>query len=113
MDGGEINLSGRELTTVWRREDAIFVSTATSTTTSTSTPDAPERRVATGRDPALAAAGARVDVAWTTPEGIVLMRGDRTQAIGPGQFPVLLAFDKHTLLAFEQQGQVFVRRIPR
>ena len=105
MDGGELALGADEVTTAWRREDGIFVAT----------PGTPERRIGTGRDPAMAMAvtGAKVDVAWSGADGLVLMRGDDSQTLGPGRFPVLLAFERYTLVAWEQQGLVQVRRIPR
>ena len=103
MDGGDIALGKNQPTTAWRREDGIFMAS----------PDTPERRVGTGRDPALDVSGARVDVAWSAADGLVLMRGDTTETIGPGRFPVVLAFERHTLLAWEHQGQVFVRQVPR
>jgi hypothetical protein len=103
MDGGDLDLASGQPTTAWRREDAIFLAT----------PSAAERRIGTGRDPALAIAGAKVDVAWTGTDGLVLLREHKTEPLGPGRFPVLLAFDRYTLVAWENQGQVLVRRMPR
>lgn len=89
--------------TAWRREDGIFLATA----------EGSERRIGTGRDPALAIAGTNTDVAWTGADGLVLMRGNDTQTIGPGRFPVLASFDRHTVIAWEHRGRVLIRRVPR
>jgi hypothetical protein len=103
MDGGAVVLGPAGTSTVWRRESDIFLTT----------PGSPEQRLGTGRDPAMATAPAGVDVAWTTPEGIRLVRGSESTLVGPGKFAALLGFPRHTLVAWEQQGQVATKVVPR
>lgn len=103
MDGGSLTLTGG-LTTVWRREDGIFLSSI----------PVPERRLATGRDPAVAAAGSHTDVAWHDGTSVRLLRDPAGAVeIGPGTFPALLAFRDRTVVAAEDKGTVWVRVVPR
>ena len=95
--------SDRGAITAWRREDAVFLAV----------PDRSEVRIGGGRQPAIAASGAEVDVAWTSDEGLLLRRGERTTLIGPGRFPSVLAFKDYTLLAWEHDGTVGLRRVDR
>ncbi len=103
MDGGGLAWSRDGAITAWRREDAVFLET----------PGQPEIRIAAGRQPAIAASGANLDLAWTSDEGVVLRRGERTTIIGPGRFPSVLAFKDYTLLAWEHNGTVSMRRVDR
>ena len=103
MDGGGVAWSDRGAITAWRREDAVFLAV----------PDRSEVRIGGGRQPAIAASGAEVDVAWTSDEGLLLRRGERTTLIGPGRFPSVLAFNDYTLLAWEHDGTVGLRRVDR
>lgn len=103
MDGGGLVMGAGGTSTVWRRETDIFLTTA----------GTPERRLGTGRDPAIAAAPSGLDVAWTAPEGVQLWRGGAPLLLGPGKFPSLLGFARHTLVAWEQQGQVVTKVVPR
>ena len=104
MDGGGLSFSADGLVAAWRRDTDVFLTT----------PEAPERRLGPGRDPAIAAAGTHVDVAWTGPAGLQLARDGRQPTLaGAGRFPALLAFPDKTLLAFENQGTIEVRAIPR
>jgi uncharacterized protein YfiM (DUF2279 family) len=103
MDGGGIVLSASGVSSVWRREDGIFLST----------PGVPERRIGVGRDPVIAAGPSGLDLAWTTADGILLQRGTTTRLVGAGKAATLLAFPAHTLLAWEQQGQVVTTVVPR
>lgn len=96
-------LSSAQPITAWRREKGIFIAR----------PNEAECRVGTGRDPAVAAAGPDIDLVWTGADGLMLMRGDDNQSLGARRFPVLLAFDGYTLIAWKNQGQVLVRRVPR
>ena len=81
MDGGSLTLAGG-LTTVWRREDGVFLSSTR----------VAERRLATGRDPAVAVIGSQTDIAWQEGRSVRLLR-DPVGAVevGPGTFPALLA----------------------
>jgi hypothetical protein len=103
MDGGGLTLAGA-LTTVWRREDGIFLSSA----------QVPERRLATGRDAAVAAAGSHTDIAWQEGPSVRLLRDPAGAVeVGPGTFPALLAFRDRTIVALEEKGTIWVRVMPR
>jgi hypothetical protein len=103
MDGGDLGIGAEGVTSVWRRQDGIFLSR----------PGAPERQIGVGRDPVMSAASATVDVAWTTPDGVLLQRGTGSRLVGAGKSPALLAFPAHSLLAWEQQGHVVTQVVPR
>jgi hypothetical protein len=103
MDGGSLTLTGG-LTTVWRREDGIFLSSA----------QVPERWLATGRDPAVGVVGSQTDVAWQEGPSVRLLRGPAgALEVGPGTFPALLAFRDRTIVAAEDKGTAWVRVMPR
>ena len=103
MDGGAVALTGKGVTSTWRREDRIYLSR----------PLEPERLVGIGRDPVLALAPGGVDLAWTTRDGIMLQRETTTRLVGAGTFPSIAAFDGHTLVAAEHAGRVVVQVVPR
>ena len=104
MDGGGIGFGTNGLVAVWRRDTSVFLTT----------PQAPERRLGLGRDPAIATAGTHVDLAWSAPAGLQLVRDSgQPVSVGAGRFPALLAFPNTTILAFENQGSVEVRAIRR
>lgn len=104
MDGGALTFDGREITAVWRRENEVYLTTAT----------APELRLGRGRDPVVAQTGAHRDIAWTSAEGVHLIQGSQAPiVVGQGRFPALLALPSSTIIAWEQQGQVIVQRITR
>ncbi|HET7219451.1 MAG TPA: sialidase family protein, partial [Vicinamibacterales bacterium] len=98
MDGGDLELTPNGAVTIWRREDVVYMSDAAD----------PEQRVAAGRDAVVAVAGSRRDIAWSSPEGVLVRRAGRTHNLGPGRFPVLLAFPNSTVVAWEDRGQVKV-----
>ena len=103
MDGGGLTLAGG-LTTVWRREDGIFLSSA----------EVPERRLATGRDPAVGASGSDTDIAWQGGASVRLLRDTADDVeVGPGTYPALLALRDRTVVAAEDKGTVWVRTIRR
>lgn len=103
MDGGGVAWGSAGVSTVWRREDGIFLST----------PGVPERRIGLGRDPVIAVGPSGLDLAWTAPDGIMLQRGTATRLMGAGKAATLLAFPTHSLLAWEQLGQVVTKVVPR
>jgi hypothetical protein len=103
MDGGSVVLGPGGVSSVWRRDDTIFLAMN----------EGPERPIGVGRDPVLAVTAGAVDVAWTSPDGIFLKRGTRNRLIGAGKFAALLAFPQHSLLAWEQQGKVVTQVVPR
>ena len=104
MDGGGLALTEGGIVAIWRREDGIFLSSG----------QVPERRLGTGRDPTVATTGAHHDIAWSSSAGIMLVR-DSTQPVpvAAGRFPAILALKEKTVLAWEDQGTVLVRAIPR
>ena len=103
MDGGDLKLSGNEPVTIWRREETVYLSL----------PGQPEQQLGAGRDPVLGIAGSHRDLAWSAADGILLRRGGDTRKMGPGRFPSLLSFDRYSVIAWEHEGQVHVRRVER
>jgi hypothetical protein len=105
MDGGAVTFEAANLVAVWRRENQVYLTTTTE----------PERLLGPGRDAVVDHSdGAHRDIAWSAPEGVVLARGDAAPiALGPGRFPSVLAFAGATVVAWEHQGQVMVRAMPR
>lgn len=103
MDGGGVVVGADGVSSVWRRDNAIFLAT----------PGVPERQIGFGRDPVLSASPGVLDIAWTTSDGIFLQRGTASRLIGVGKFAALLAFPSHSLLAWEQQGKVVTQVVPR
>lgn len=104
MDGGDLDLSRDGLLAAWRREDGVFLSVGAEI----------EQRIGTGRDAVVGQTGASRDVAWSGADGVVLWRPTAAAIpIGPGRFASLLAFPGHTLVAWEHQGRVQVRTVPR
>lgn len=104
MDGGGLAVVDTGILATWRRENDIFLSSGR----------VPERRLGTGRDPAIATTAAHHDIAWSSSAGIMLVR-DSAEAVpvAPGRFPAILALKEKTILAWEHQGNVLVRTIPR
>lgn len=104
MDGGDVGFGADDVVATWRREDGIFLTIGSMT----------EQRLGTGRDPVVGQAGRARDVAWSGAEGVVLMRNEgQPSPLGPGRFPSLLAFARHTVVAWEHRGRVHVRAVPR
>ena len=103
MDGGSLVLGAGGVSSVWRRDNTIYVAMN----------EGPERQIGSGRDPVMSVGPGVVDIAWTTPDGIFLKRGTENRLIGAGKFAALLAFPQHSLLAWEQQGKVVTQVVPR
>jgi len=104
MDGGGLVLREAEVISAWRREDSIYLNTLGQA----------EKRVGTGRDPAIASWGRHLDVVWSSPSGIVLMRdGGAPTPMGAGRFPAIVALDRRTVLAWEVGGSVTVVSVQR
>ena len=104
MDGGGLVFDGRDITAVWRRENDVYLTTAT----------VPELRLGRGRDPVVAQAGAHRDIAWTSAEGVHLVQGRQAPiVVGQGRFPAILALPAATIVAWEHQGRVQVQRMTR
>jgi len=110
MDGGGLAIDAAGTYAVWRRETTIFAST----TTAGASQSGPEQLIGTGRDPVVSQIDRAPDVAWILDGGVVLRQaGKPVAALGPGRFASLLALPAHTVVAFEQQGRVSVRVVPR
>jgi hypothetical protein len=103
MDGGGAVISSGGVTTVWRREDGVFLTPASG----------PEQRVGTGSQPVAAVSGSELALAWVTSDGLLVRRADRTTTLEPGHFPSILASRDYTLVATEHDGSVTVRRLDR
>ena len=104
MDGGAVAFSADGVVSTWRREGDVFLTTDRM----------PERRLGAGRDPVVAHFQTRRDLAWSASDGVVLVRtGDAPLSLGRGRFPSLVALRDKTVIAWEHEGQVMVRAIPR
>ena len=104
MDGGALSFSADGVVSTWRREGDVFLTTD----------HTPERRLGAGRDPVVAHFQSRQDVAWSASDGVVLVRNDDAPlSLGRGRFPSLVALRNKTVIAWEHDGQVLVRAIPR
>jgi hypothetical protein len=118
MDGGGLAEDAGQLHAVWRREMTIFA-TAVPGPARSATPPAnatanAEHAVGSGRDPAIAAAGGHVDVAWTGKDGVALRQDDKpVRTLGRGGFASLLARADRTIAAVEDAGRVTVHVVPR
>lgn len=114
MDGGGMAIDPAGTYAVWRREMTIFASTTAAGATESSA----EQELGPGRDPVVArierGAERAVDIAWIADGAVVLRQAGKPVAtLGPGRFATLLALPERTLVAFEQQGRVGVRAVPR
>jgi hypothetical protein len=104
MDGGAVELSPSGVVATWRREDGVFLTTGTGA----------EQRLGTGRDSVVGLHGTSTDVGWSGTDGVALWRREGPPAtLGAGRFPSLISFERHTLVAWEDQGSVRVRSVPR
>ena len=104
MDGGGLAVTDSGIVATWRRESDVFLSSS----------QVPERRLGPGRDPVIATTGAHQDIAWSSSAGIMLVRGsEQPVPVAAGRFPAILALKEKTILAWEDQGSVLVRAIPR
>ncbi|MDO8795483.1 MAG: sialidase family protein [Vicinamibacterales bacterium] len=104
MDGGAVSFSADGVVATWRREGDVFLTTDRG----------PERRLGAGRDPVVAHFQTRRDVAWSASDGVVLVRNEEAHlSLGRGRFPSLVALRDKTVIAWEHEGQVMLRVIPR
>ena len=104
MDGGGIAFDGGELVATWRRENDVYLTTAS----------VPERKLGPGRDSVVGQFAKHRDIAWSSPEGVLLSRDDSAPlSLGRGRFPTLLALSDRTVVAWEHQGQITLRTIAR
>ena len=104
MDGGAVALNAEGVVSAWRREGDIFLATDR----------VPERRLGAGRDPVVAQFQNHQDVAWSAPDGVMLERGGGVpMTLGPGRFPSIVSLRDRTVVAWEHDGRVTVRAVPR
>jgi hypothetical protein len=104
MDGGDLDWTDGRTASVWRREGEIYAVRG----------DGRERSLGPGVDPVMSGYQNTIDLAWTSPEGIMLRRGDHEPVrVDVGRFSVVLAQSDRTLLAWEHNGKVLVRTLPR
>jgi hypothetical protein len=105
MDGGGIAVSGKSVTTVWRREHSLFLAR----------PGEPEAAVGEGTDVAIAGAVEGVYLIWSTPAGLMAMTPGSKQphAIGmKGSFPAIVALPGGgALAAWEDDGRIAIRQV--
>jgi hypothetical protein len=105
MDGGDLafDAKGNPLT-IWRRDADIFLAR----------PGQAEQRLAAGKNPVLAMTRTAGYAAWMTNDALVVqdLTGQAIATIPGARWPVLLpASDDSILLAYERDGQSFVRVI--
>ena len=99
-----MSFSADGVVSTWRREGDVFLTTDRM----------PERRLGAGRDTVVAHFQSRRDLAWSAADGVVLVRNDAAPlSLGRGRFPSLVALRDKTVIAWEHEGQVLVRAIPR
>jgi hypothetical protein len=104
MDGGAVVLSGTQVFSVWRRENEVYLAVL----------GRAEIRIGTGRDPVIDVSGRHLDVAWSSPQGTMLMRDNGPHTtLGEGRFPAIVSLAERTVVAWEHQGSVKVLSIPR
>jgi hypothetical protein len=104
MDGGALVLDGNDPISVWRRETDIYLAPL----------GQPEQRLGAGRDPVIDRLDDHQDIAWSAPNGVMLMRdGGPPAAIGEGRFPALASLRRRTVVAWESQGTVKILSLPR
>lgn len=103
MDGGDVAFDAKgELVTIWRRDADIFVAR----------PGQPEQRLAAGKNPVLAVTRTASYAAWMTNDALVVqdLTGQSVATVPGARWPVLLtASDGSIVLAYERDGQSFVR----
>jgi hypothetical protein len=105
MDGGSMTLgSNGDVATIWRRELDIFFAR----------PGQPEERIATGRSPMMSVNGKTAVVVWQDGKDIKLrsLDSDVIIVVGQGRLPQVITLrDGKTLVAWEQNGRVYFRRL--
>lgn len=104
MDGGDVEWTNSYTTSVWRREGEVL----------TVVGDGAEQPLGPGADPVIGVYRRTLDLAWTSPDGIMLRRDSQAPLrVDAGRFPVLIAQSDRTLLAWEHDGKVHLRTFTR
>ena len=105
MDGGALAVDQDDrVTTIWRREETLFVSDA----------DGPERSLGPGRNPAVATTRDGAYSAWSEGKALWLRRATAAHPeviAGDGGFPSMAALaDGSVVVAWEAKGTIMVRK---
>ena len=104
MDGGAVVLAGNDAISVWRRETDVYLAPL----------GQQEKRLGAGRDPVIDRFDNHLDIAWSSPSGIVLTRdGGPNTTLGDGRFPAIASLAQRTVVAWESQGSVKVLSLAR
>ncbi len=103
MDGGGLSVEGETVTTVWRREQTIYLAS----------PGEPEIKVAEGTNPAVAATPAGPVIAWTGSGGLLLAAPDRDTRVldADGRFPALARAGRVIVAAWEHGNGTLTRAL--
>jgi hypothetical protein len=103
MDGGEVAFDAKgEPVTIWRRDTDIFLAR----------PGQAEQRLGAGKNPVLAVTPRASYAAWMTSDALLVqdLNGQSIATVPGARWPVLLpASDRSMVLAYERDGQSFVR----
>jgi hypothetical protein len=106
MDGGELIADAEgNVTTVWRREETVYLDV----------PGSPEVQVGRGVNPAVVSTPDGPVVAWTAPNGLTLAAPDRDALVldASGKFVSLAWTGRSTVAAWEHGDTVQTRVIPQ
>ena len=106
MDGGGLAFdSTGALVSIWRRENDVYLAEKSGA----------EKKLETGKDPAIAAGPDGVYAIWTTPAGVRLRApgaAQPTTIAAQGAFPQLIAVPNGPMLAaWEDRGQIFIQPV--
>jgi hypothetical protein len=107
MDGGDIRYDSKgNAIAVWRRGQTVYLTSLTDDASA-----AQERRVGDGVNPALTMTATGPAVAWNSPEGLQLIRGDAPPILieARGRFASLAAHAKSLVAAFERGEESVIR----
>ncbi len=107
MDGGGVAVTDKgEVVSVWRREKEIF----------TASGKGPERKIGTGKDPAIASGRSGIYMAWTYSSAVHALLPGKTEPIvlSPegGYTQLLVLQDGRVLAAWESKGSLSVDLLP-
>jgi len=103
MDGGGLAASANRILTAWRRADSVFLAE----------PGLPERRIAVGKDVALALSGGHTYLIWSDgPKLESWTDGKIAELSVEGAFPTLTNLPRGGVLAaWEEHGGIQTRRL--
>ncbi|MGH9674620.1 MAG: sialidase family protein [Bryobacteraceae bacterium] len=102
MDGGGLAVAGSEVTTVWRREQTVYKARA----------GAAEEKLGLGRDAAIAMAGGKTYIAWSSAQGLQFRAGGSKPFTRPGAFVDLATAGDKVVAAWEHDGRITLEVLP-